>query len=331
MKIAVFGYYHALNAGDDRIQQCMTRLLQDHSIIFLPHYLPPPQEILETMDWILIGGGGLIFDRVGIWVNLKQWLRSCKARIGVLGIGVNRVSPKLLEDVQALINASAFFYVRDDISKQLLLNHPKIDVFPDITWIFPLQAETLEMQSSGIALNLAPCSWRSFAPELWVKELNKFQINPFPLNFKRNRDFDLLQGFFGQQVPQEFSINPLLKSRFLIACRYHAIVFAMQLGIPFLAINYDDKVKRLLLAGDLVDCCLETTEHESIGEKIDYLINNQSLLQQKISNFTHQQTTDAAQLVERVDLALANHPQNQPSFFQKLKHTIKPYVSFMKD
>jgi hypothetical protein len=33
--------------------------------VFLPHYLPPPKEYLETFDWILIGGGGLVFERLG--------------------------------------------------------------------------------------------------------------------------------------------------------------------------------------------------------------------------------------------------------------------------
>lgn len=50
MKIAVFGYYHSLNAGDDRIQYSITKLLEGNTVVFLPHYLPPPREYLETFD-----------------------------------------------------------------------------------------------------------------------------------------------------------------------------------------------------------------------------------------------------------------------------------------
>lgn len=312
MKIAVFGYYNALNAGDDRIQYCITRLFQGNTIVFLPHYLPPAEEYLQSFDWILIGGGGLVFDRVGIWVNTKQWIKKCRANIGVFGLGVNRVSPDLLPELSHLIEKADFFYVRDEKSKSLLNNHPKVKVQPDLTWIFPFSVEKSTKVSNKIAINLLPCHWKEFDVERWVKELelSAFDINPFPLNFNRDRDYDLLKKYFGNSITQEFSLQPLIDSEILVACRYHAIVFAMQIGKPFIAINYDEKVQRLLSEANLSELCLETTEFDCLSEKIDFVLAEKAEIQDKINLFATEKKEKAMGFKDNLQNHLQNHNQN---------------------
>ena len=68
----------------------------------------------------------------------------------------------------------------------------------------------------------------------------------------------------------------------LVACRYHAIVFAMQLGKPFVAINYSDKVKRLVDDCGLEHLCLELGKHEQLPEKIAYIESHYLELLEKI-------------------------------------------------
>lgn len=324
MKVAVFGYYNALNAGDDRLQYCVTRLLKGHQVVFLPHYLPPPKEYLQSFDWILIGGGGLVFERVGIWINTSKWLRNCSAKIGVLGLGINHLSPELLLEVSSLIECAKFFYVRDHASQALLNHHPKVEVYPDLTWCFPLPVEQPKGEPQGIALNLLPCHWRSFDISAWVKLLENFQIHPFPFHFGGGRDFDLLKSYFGDRTPSEFSLKPLADSQLLIACRFHAIIFAMQLGKPFIAINYDDKVQRLLTEADLLDCCLQTTEHPLLLAKIQFVLENQSFIQQKISVFSQKQKIYAQNLVQSIQSHLHSppvHPQPLCSLTSTAKTT----------
>src|SRR6185436_6357089 len=50
VNIAVFGWYHHRNAGDDRIQQCLTRWLDGHTLAFLPAGRRPPVHLLRTYD-----------------------------------------------------------------------------------------------------------------------------------------------------------------------------------------------------------------------------------------------------------------------------------------
>ncbi|HEY9698666.1 MAG TPA: polysaccharide pyruvyl transferase family protein [Trichocoleus sp.] len=327
MKIAVFGYYNSLNAGDDRIQYSITKLMEGNTIIFLPHYLSPPREYLETFDWILIGGGGLVFERVGIWVDVRKWLRYCKAKIGILGLGVNCVTEELEPELSSLIEASEFFYVRDDESKRLLNQHAHVEVHPDLTWCFPVNSEASATQEQGIALNLLPCHWKEFNHNAWIESLSSFQTHPFPFHFGQNRDFSLLRHYFGDKTPSEFSLQPLIKSKLLVACRYHAIVFAMQMGKPFIAINYDEKVKRLLEESDLMECCLETTEHHLLPNKIQFVLDHQIELQNKIDRFATLEKERAKHLRNKVQsyTAISSHPANDPVMFS-IKSIAKRYL-----
>jgi polysaccharide pyruvyl transferase WcaK-like protein len=319
MKIAVFGYYNALNAGDDRIQYCITKLCEGNTVVFLPHYLPAPQEYLRDFDWILIGGGGLVFERVGIWVNTKQWLRKTRARVGILGLGVNRVSDELLTELSYLIERAVFFFVRDEKSKLLLNNHPKVQVHPDLTWCFPFlpSNENLTIASKKIAVNLVPCHWKDFEPDKWIKELKKlsdFQLIPFPFNFNLKKDVELLKSYFDHINTQEFSLQPLQDSQIMVACRYHAIVFAMQMGKPFIAINYDEKVERLLGESDLVQCGLQTTEYELLQEKIHFVLNKQEIIQNKINDYATLQRKNAKNLIILIQNHLFDNPKKHTRF-----------------
>lgn len=324
MKIAVFGYYNALNFGDDRLQHCITRLLAGHTVVFLPHYLPVPKSYLQDFDWILIGGGGLVFERVGIWVKMHQWIKQCRAKVGVFGLGVNRMSPDLKPELDTLLAHAKFFFVRDEKSKALL-NHPKVEVFPDLTWCFPIVHDVVP-QTGGIALNLVSCPWKPYSSEAWIKTLPSVQIHPFPFHFGKGRDVALLSEFFSN-VPSEFSLLPLLQSQLLIACRFHAIVFAMQLGKPFVAISYDDKVSRLVTESGLSECLLETTDHDLLPAKIDYVIQHQAELQHKMAAYAVQQQQLAQSLTQKLHAHLEVKSDQQPYLMTSIKTKLRQVFS----
>ena len=307
MNIAIFGYYNFFNAGDDRIQHCLKKIFQGHIITFFPHFLPPPRlDYLNTFDWIIIGGGGLVRERVGIWVDMHYWLKNLRANVGVIGLGINSLTAELTKEVSCLLKYAKFFFVRDKKSKQLLNNDPRVEVHPDLTWCFPL-INKHRSSSNTIAVNLTPCEG-SLNAEQWLKQLDLESLVPFPLYFTKDRDYRLLQKYFGKRTPEEFNLDPLIKSKMLIACRYHALVFAMQLSIPFIAINYDDKVKRLLLESDLENLCLELNEHNLLAEKIDYLESNYKAVTDKIELYAQQQTLLAQAMVYRLDNLFKNTP-----------------------
>jgi hypothetical protein len=335
MRIAFFGYYNFLNAGDDRIQSCLKRIFAGHILVFLPHFEPiPPLSFLNTFDWLIIGGGGLIRERVGIWVNMASWLKSVRANVGVVGLGVNSLTPELAVEVSSLIKYAQFFFVRDQQSKQLLNNDPKVEVYPDLTWCFPLsktcyQVDSQENNQSNfsdvVAINLTPGITQPYEPEKWIEQCKHLNLIPFPLYFTKNNDYWLLKQYF-QHVPEEFDLQPLIQSKFLLACRFHAIAFAMQLGKPLIGINYDDKVRRLLIESNLSELCLEVTEHNLLPEKINYLAANQVIIQQKIATYGTQQTQLAQVMLQKLNYYLQNTPLKEHPrtvWKRKIKQVLK--------
>lgn len=299
MKIAVFGYYNALNAGDDRMQFAITSLLKgsQHEIFFLPHRIEPPIQLLKKMDWILIGGGGLVFDHHGIWYKMKKWMRKTPAKIGVLGLGINNLTEHLKAEVDDLIERSEFFFVRDRRSHQLTGQHESVTVGPDLTWIVPVSVpdDITVNEQYKFAISLAPCHWKVFEPAQWMKSLTLSECVPFPLFCIESSDLSLLSQFF-PNVPSHYSLLPLIASRTLIGARFHAIQFAMQLGKPFIAINYDFKVLEACKDAGLEEFCLETDEPEQLSETIRNLEQNRESIIAKISNYRETQISKASQL-----------------------------------
>ena len=307
MNIAIFGYYNFFNAGDDRIQHCLKRILQGHIITFLPHFLPPPNlDYLNTFDWIIIGGGGLVRERVGIWVKMNQWLKNVRANIGVIGLGINSLTPELSLEVFSLLDYAKFFWVRDRQSKLLLNSDSRVEVHPDLTWSFPLTSKISDRDCQSIAINLTPCQGKLNAKQWLQSDFER--LVPFPLYFTKNRDYQLLRQYFGDRTPEEFTLEPLINSKLLVACRYHGIVFAMQLGIPFIAINYDDKVKRLLVESGLEELCLELREAELLSSKINYLENNLAAIKAKINLYAQEQTQLAQIMLGQLNNQIAHTP-----------------------
>ena len=305
MNIAIFGFYNSLNAGDDRIQYCLTRALrQNNTLVFLPHFQAPNPVYLRGFDWILIGGGGLVLERVGIWDGMKRWigqsrrkLRGPKVKIGVLGVGVKKLSDGLDDELRDLIEDAEFFHVRDTASKTKLGDDPRVEVSADLTWMFPYRTEVTP-QAGTIALNLAPCPWRGFEAKLWVEALDGEQINPLPLYFTDDRDYGLMREFYGEAVPDEWTVEPLIQSEILVASRYHAITFAMQLRRPFVAIRYDTKVESLLEDAGLLDCMLQTNQNDQLAEKIAWMRANQVELIERIDRYATQQEQRGAQMLK---------------------------------
>ena len=309
MKIVVFGYYNALNAGDDRLQYCLTRALCESSItsingasgnsnnlIFLPHFMEPHAHFLRAFDWAIIGGGGLVFEKVGIWHRMKRWIGKSRLKVGAVGLGITRLPDGLNRELGDLVNAAQFFCVRDATSKRLLGDDARVQVRPDLSWMFPYASAT-QPDEGTVALNLAPCPWKNFEAKSWVEALTTEEVRPFPLFFTEARDLGLLRQFYGDRVPAEWTLDPLAQSEILVASRFHALVFAMQLRRPFIAIGYDDKIKRLLDEANLLDCYLETDQSAQLPTKLAWLRQNKAAVIERIDAHARAQEKAGAELL----------------------------------
>ena len=94
----------------------------------------------------------------------------------------------------------------------------------------------------------------------------------------------------------------------LIACRYHAIVFAMQLGKPLIAINYDDKVQRLLVESGLSNFCLELDQSDLLREKIKYLQAHELEVKNKVNSYAQAQIKLAQIMLDKLNNQIKKTP-----------------------
>jgi len=288
--ICVFGFYGKGNTGDDRLQFSLVQTLSDeHTVIFLPHMIAPPTDLLSRCDLIIIGGGGLVFERVGIWRNVRNWIGATSAPIIVLGIGINRVDEQLKLELNTLFKRAILVMVRDNESALLTGPNPIVSIGPDLSWFHPYSEQTCQTQGNhGIALNLVHCHWKDYEPEGWVRSLQHEKLLPFPFKcIGKDSDFTLLESLLPLEIiPKEFTLRPLEICECAVVCRYHAVQFALQLRVPFIAISYDFKVARLMHEAGLADCLLDTNEHSLLTDKLRYLRDNRASILKRVSEYS---------------------------------------------
>jgi polysaccharide pyruvyl transferase WcaK-like protein len=88
------------------------------------------------------------------------------------------------------------------------------------------------------------------------------------------------------EIPDEFSLKPIEKSEIIIAMRYHAILFALQMGKPFIPIFNTNKVKSFVDSTPWAETILYVDNKISL--KKSYQINKDAIDPSKIVSFSRE-------------------------------------------
>lgn len=270
MNIAVFGWYHHQNAGDDRIQACLTRWLAGHTLAFLPAGRPPPIHLLRTYDAAIIGGGGLIMGEGGVFRQMRRWVRLAGIPVALVGVSVEGLPAGLRAELRAFLDVCCFAWFRDQGSLDALGPHPNAFVAPDVTWLYPFA--TLPPVAAGIALNLR--SGQGLPQAAWQHTLAGLAvpIYPWPLLIEGATDARALREVLPDAaVPAEFSLDPLRASATVIAGRFHGVLFALQTGRPVIAVSSLPKMRRFLHEQGLETWCLAEDAPERLPDLLAQL------------------------------------------------------------
>jgi hypothetical protein len=220
MNLAIFGWYHHRNAGDDRMQACLTRWLDGHTLAFLPAGRPPCVELLRTYDAALLGGGSIVNPQGGLFRDLCRWVRKAGIPVGIVGVTLDTITPAFRAEFRRFLDLDlcAFAWFRDQGSLDLVGAHPKAFAAPDLTWLYPIadigHKEAQEPQDTGsgtvpdsqlsapgsqpfpIAVclrkrrDLPVAPWRAFLSELAAAG---HALLPWPLYFEGGGDADALR------------------------------------------------------------------------------------------------------------------------------------------
>jgi polysaccharide pyruvyl transferase WcaK-like protein len=253
VNVGAIGWWHHDNRGDLAMLASLRHSLAPHRVIPLDTDLEANDDTiarLNRLDFLLLGGGTLIRGRpLPLFGGFRRWGKRLRVPLGGLGLGVSHVEPGSAADVQALIEQSRFFFVRDETSRQML-RHPAVQVAPDLTFACPLPSmgqplgdraasplgganlratNTVNGAAWVAALRRLPCRWRglplsSFAS--WQERQLMQELDP--------------------ACPAAFSPALYQGLDLVVGTALHAIIFAVQAGIPVIAIDYASKVSRFM-------------------------------------------------------------------------------------
>lgn len=271
MNIAVFGWYHHQNAGDDRMQQCITRWLDGHCLAFLPAGRLPPVAMLRTYDAAIIGGGSLISAGGGMFRHMSRWVRNTGIPVAMLGVTVDSVTPELRQELREFLDVCCFTWFRDQESLDLVGAHPKAFAAPDLTWLYPQPVlPTPAANSAAIAVCLR--RQRDLPVNAWREALSRLNAScvPWPLYFENGGDCAVLREVLpaapASEFPEEFSMEPLRQTRAAIAGRFHGVLFALQSGLPVLAVSSLPKTVRFMAQNGLAEWVVPENAPERLAD-----------------------------------------------------------------
>lgn len=281
MNIAIFGWYHHRNGGDDRMQQCLTRWLEGHTLAFLPAGRPPPLQLLRTFDAAIIGGGGLIRDEGGLFRDMARWVRATGIPVALAGVSAEGMSPGLRRELRGFLDVCSFAWFRDRGSLEAVGAHPRAFVAPDLTWLYPFP--TAAPGGQGIAVGLRKqaaldvAAWRDALAALGTP------LHPWPLYFEGGGDATLCATLVpGAAVPEELDLAPARRAAAVVSGRFHGLLFALQLGRPVIAVSTLPKTRRFLAEHDLAEWALAEDRAPDLAARWRALADAKPRLETKI-------------------------------------------------
>lgn len=315
MRIGIIGWYGHQNAGDERILHCLRRQFSGHELVVTSGFPDALERLseLNRCDCVLLGGGGLILRGFGRFAPLVLGLR---VPFACVGISVEAIHADNVELVTAIKRKAEFVLVRDQSSARLL-NHPKVVVGPDLTFLDPLRPAS-PVAEQICALNLRNWHYWSFefggAAHHHMLRLNRHLpllrhiyplpkweprrvlrwlganfdvVRPVPFYLERGtgNDYSLMASLgvrpreldgwrdpCTRPVTSECHANVLFEliwssmasCRYLVAMRLHALIFACQMGIPFLSLSYQPKNREFCRAAGIESMSVELPDHRSL-------------------------------------------------------------------
>lgn len=297
MRIGLIGWYGKKNAGDERILYCLKRFFAEDELVVTTAWEDAWQkrDLLNACDYVFIGGGGLILRGVNAWTKL---LTALEPPVGCVGISIETWHADAAAFLDTLKDRCEFILVRDVQSAEIL-NHPsKVITGPDLTFLYPFDIAP-SSRTEILGLNLRP--WHYWPGELysstyyWMSQLNQrfpqfkkwypFKkwdpdwlvgqlqscfdaIVPISLNHHGNdNDATLLARYFSEAIP-DFNPDTLAACQYFVGMRLHSLIFACQMGIPFLSLSYLPKNEQFCQSLGLAHLSLSIYDRRNLSTAV---------------------------------------------------------------
>ncbi|MCO5192593.1 MAG: polysaccharide pyruvyl transferase family protein [Anaerolineae bacterium] len=334
MRIGVIGWYGHDNAGDERILASLRRYFDGHELIVTRSFDDGHARLVELneCDYVLIGGGGLILRGSG---RHSAFVEQIEPPLSCVGISVEAVHEDNQALIDVLLHKADVIYVRDARSRKLLNNHPKVVVGPDLTFLYPFApADVVEDDVCGVNLRqwaYWPFEFRGRADTIMRKldqRIPRFKrIYPFA-KWQPQRAIDVLRNEFDELIPlslysepghvtdtrvlsnffaqvkDAFDVHQLQQCRYLVAMRLHALIFACQMGIPFISLSYQPKNEEICRQLDMARFSVPLTDLSQLTSAVAALKTEWSQLREQMLDFTAAQHSKGHAIMREIPLSL---------------------------
>lgn len=291
LNIGVLGYYGFGNLGDEMLLKTIRDFLAPHRVIAIPTAFRPSRyamDRLNSFDYLILGGGGL-FNRnpAPPFDTFDKWASQLQSPLSVLGLGVEHLDAKYIPAVHNLVDQADFFIVRDNES-QRLIDHPKVQVAPDLTFFQPLSRSRIPKDSTEVTcgINLRPVNQ---AMEAWIEAVSELPYHLHALPFSLVPTYDdreplaQLLGVWPEQTKgQDYE-----QLSVVIGTAFHVIALAIQAGIPAIAINYHAKVRRLMEEVGLAEFVLELDEAPRLKLCVTKALGEREAVRERMLSYTN--------------------------------------------
>jgi len=285
---------------------------------------------LRDTNLFISGGGGLLQDSTGKGWSILYYLglilvaKIVKIPVMIYAQGIgpvnNQVNKKLMKWI---LNKVELITVRDNSSKELLENlgvvKPSIYINSDPVFLlkrrsinyiidsYPYIQELINSANRPL-IGVSVREYRSNGPDLkkifaqaadYLIENYKAKIIFIPFKFDEDVHIseEILSLMKNQADVLKIKLEPeellslLSRLSLMVGVRLHSIIFSSMANIPFIAFNYDPKVKYFVEDLGLSELLLEINEDislKNIQEKIEYIRENndkiKNILLKKVNN-----------------------------------------------
>lgn len=258
---------------------------------------------VRKCDYFIMGGGGL-FDTskkrsILIWEMQARFAYLLKKPVIMYGQSIGEIKDDYFgKIIRKLFRKAHFVAMRDEFSKNELkkyLKGKKIYTMPDLVFNIPQTAKIKgqEITKQNQVLFTLRDLGNSILDSRILELIQYFQDKEFAdailVPFQKGADEQYNKKLTNTakslpfQEDREGMEKLYLESRMLVGMRLHSVLFAIRMGLPFVAISYSPKVKNILDSLGLSKLYVNPDDVSVAKirelEELYYSINSQKILE----------------------------------------------------
>jgi hypothetical protein len=284
MRIGALGWWNHDNQGDAAMLAALRLGFAPHHIVPIEVGFPANRDVLHRfnrLDFLLLGGGTLITGRPAPpFDTFDQWSAELRTPLGVIGLGVDSVAADWVSAVESLVRQARFFFVRDVASAEAVRDS-RVTVAPDLTFAFPLPLAApppTREDPPACGVNLRRVA--TLDPEAWLHAIRALPVIPRGISLSTLPDWS--EGALLRDVdpttPDAFDPARFNGLSLMVATAYHAALFAIQSGVPTIAIDYAPKVGNFMMEAGLERYSVPPHDMASLAALVRTVVGERAII-----------------------------------------------------